>query len=402
MNSKFLPFFSISLLHEYFLSRSCLDFELAPADDCMTAFRKGGILGKTLGNRYQTLIQANGEQQPFCDTPAEKVYRQLWGKTVFRFYLRLKQPLFVNYTNLDPAYGGRQKFYFSNLSGNKDRDTLALPASVIPFTADTGYIPGNLAKDAKTGTVWEALKKYTGKKKAELSDPHLWAPKEAAAYASAQDLLEYTGGTLLFRLSAPATKAEISILGFNFDPAKPAFDQPLTTGVMEFETPQTDIPVSFEKLPPGKYLVQVNKDTKPVYYDPAAASGAVAGVVEIYNHLPGSNDYALLTDDEQIRPVNYQILFPARRVLWKYIRKDGKADSITDLGASSYQFTLKGNEFISSVPIPLSEGPLKTLKLLFNTADYQLFPLPNPGVERLKKCEQDEFDYFCSEINLSY
>jgi len=48
----------------------------------------------------------------------------------------------------------------------------------------------------------------------------------------------------------------------------------------------------------------------------------------------------------------------------------------------------------------LSESVLKTLTLEFNTTDFKLSPLPNPSPERFSKCNQNDYDYLCSEIYL--
>ena len=110
----------------------------------------------------------------------------------------------------------------------------------------------------------------------------------------------------------------------------------------------------------------------------------------------------MLTDEEKLKNITYNIQFSNRRVLWKYIRKDGKAKSITDTGETGYVFKLNGEEFISGNPIPLSEGVLKTLKLEFNSKDFNIHPLPNPGTDHLGKFHQNDYDYLCSEAYLNY
>jgi hypothetical protein len=125
-------------------------------------------------------------------------------------------------------------------------------------------------------------------------------------------------------------------------------------------------------------------------------------VIEIFSHLPGDDDYSLLTADEKLKNPRYQLHFPNRRVLWKYIRKDGKAESITDTGETGFAFNLSGNDFVSAFPIALSENVIKTLRLDFNTKDFRIFPLPNPQVKRLATHNQHDYDYFCSEVYLNY
>ena len=460
MNSQYNILFSIVLQHEYFQNRRCTDFEISPSADCLVQLKRMNIQWRFFENRYYAFIEENSRHEPVLNTASAKYFRKDWGKTALRFYLKLKNPLFLNYTNIDRAYGNQKKFYFSNGAKNQDNGILYLSAPVPPFTNDKQYVPGNLAKDSRTGIVYEALKKYTGKKKAELTDPALWAPKSLLnlgypvadykagrpyspgdvikspsgdlfeairkhaggnekdldnaslwssrgkgqlQYATSQDLVTCCNSKFVFLLSEPVKKADVSVFGYNYQATTPAYDVPVRENhATVFSTPVGSIPVNLSGLQPGRYDIKVNKETIPIYYDPAVDFSTTLGVIDIFNHLPGTDEYAFLTDEEQIRSATYQIFFPARRVLWKYIRKDGKADSITDTGDTGYAFTLKGDEFISSIPLPLSESPLKTLRLDFNTADFRLFPLPNPSIERLRKCTQDEYDYLCSEINLNY
>jgi hypothetical protein len=172
--------------------------------------------------------------------------------------------------------------------------------------------------------------------------------------------------------------------------------------VRNFREPATNIAVSLSSLSRGKYEITINKEKRRVYYDPILSRGDILGVIEIFNHLRGTDSYALLDEDEKIKSIVYRIQFANRRVLWRYKPKDGKAESITDTGETGYVFNLVGSFFTSSTPIPLSENVLKTLRLDFNTKDFGLFPLPNPGIQRLGKYTQNDFDYLCSEVYLNY
>jgi hypothetical protein len=459
MKSNFSIFFSVEILHEYFLDHQCKDFEIVPSADTIALFNKAKILHRNTENRLTALIQENGAYEPFFNNGTTKNYRSDFGKSVFRFYLKIKNPLFFNYTNIPFDFNGQKKFYFSNLSPNNTSGFLFLSAPVALFSVGKQYVPGNLVRDSGSGKVFEALKKLTGVKESELSDPGLWSPKgisneavtdftpgryynagdlvqkpktdnifEAAQktaagslkelddpslwiprgqgqlqYAGADDAVEYSGGKYHFNLAQPAKKADISIFDFNYDTVSPAYDVRVNEKESKtFSDPVSVIPLDFTSLRPGKYLVKINDESRAVYYDPQMNTGNVFGVIEIFNFLPGSGDYALLTEDEKIKKTKYEILFAARKVLWKYVRKDGRAKTITDTGATSYQFQLQGDSFVSSLPIPLSENVLKTLTLEFSSSDFKLSPLPNPSPDRFSKCNQNDYDYLCSEMKLNY
>jgi len=461
MNFNYNIFFTIELLHEYFLNRKCNDLEIKPAKDCMEISRRINIQWRNNENQLMAFIKENDVHEPFINTPPEKLFRKYYDKTVFRFYIKLKDPLFLNYTNIDPSYGSRKKFYFSNIAKNKDNGMLYLTTPVKDHSIGTTYFPGTLVRDPVNGNVFESIKKHISKKKTQLSDTQFWVPKgllhlskpvddysigktylagdfvrkpdtdnvyetirkhtsKSVAdlddqslwisrgqgqlqYPTDNDIVDYCNGNYVFKVSSPVAKADIAILGFNYNAASPAYEVPVgESEARNFEKPATEVNVNLSSLGPGKYKIKINEETKMVYYDSALKMGDIFGVVEIFNHLPGTDDYALLTADEKIRSIKYQVQFPNRRVLWKYIRKDGKARSITDMGDTGYIFKLNGEEFVSATPIPLSESALKTLKLEFNTKDFSLHPLPNPSVQRLKKFTQNEFDYFCSEVYLNY
>jgi len=462
MNLSYSIFFSIELLHEYFASMKCNDLEILPAEDCRNISKRMNIQWRTTENLIQALIRENDNQEPFINAPQNKVYRKYYSNTVFRFYVKLKNTDFLNYTNIDlTSYSSKKKLYFSNLVKNKEGGKLYLSMPVKEYAIGKAYVPGKLVKDPVSGHVFETIKKHTLRKKTQLTDPLLWAPKGLLhlpkgvedhttgrtyspgdlarkpateevyesnrkhtstsevelgdeslwlsraqgilQYPTGNDMLEFTSGSYAFSVTDPVTKAEISVFEFNYNAENPAYDQQV--GVSEnrqFETPASQVMVNLSTLGAGKYLIKVNKETKTVYHDPLLNAGNIIGIIEIFNHLPGANDYALLTDDEKIKYVQYVIQFPNRRVLWKYIRKDGKAQSITDIGDTGYGFNLEGDDFVSTTPIPLSESVCKTLKLEFNTKDYRLFPLPNPPVQRLGRYTQHDYDYFCSEVYLNY
>ncbi|RDC62669.1 hypothetical protein [Adhaeribacter pallidiroseus] len=457
MVRQYSPFFSITLSHEYFLNRQCPDLHIWPTADCQVLFRRLNIQGRQTENHFQTFISVNDNQEPFMNARQKKFYRADYGQQVFRFYVTLKDPFFLNYTNIQPT--PRKLFYFSNLANNAENNFLYLTAPVEEYTVNKLYPPGSLVREARTGQVYEANTKHIGKKKTDLTDPALWAPKglqhgaapvaewsqgktyqsgelvtqgeqvwEATQkqgltsekqlndpalwinrgqgqlqYPTVQDQVAYSNGSYALRFPEPVKKAVISILGFNYHPEAPAYDTLVSPAeTRTFDQPVDQVTLNLTHLKPGKYQIKVNQEISWVYYDPAVSTGKILGVIEIFNHLPDKNPYALLTDAEKIKKTKFCIWFPTRRVLWKYIRKDTRAQTITDVGSTAYQFKLNGDQFISTVPIPLSESVLKTLKLEFSTADFKVSPLPNPPVQRFGKCHQNDYDYLCSEVYLNY
>lgn len=449
------------MLHEYFQNQQCNVLQLLPTADCLALSKNLNIQWRSVENRLTGMIKESGENEPFVNGPSQKWFRKYYGDKVFRFYIKLKDPSFLNYTNVDLASAeARKVFYFNNLSKNRVGGKSYLSAPIKEYSLNKTYLPGNLVRDAASGNIFEAIKKHILKKKTSLTDQSLWIQKgllhlakpvedhaagkaynegdfvrkagtdsvfEATKrhtsvddadlnnnslwlardqgllqYPTENDALDLTAGSYQFAMPSAIKKAEITISAFNYDPANPAYDKPILTVTRNFEKDASQVGIDFSGLKPGKYQVAVNKETRFVYFDPFVSPANTFGVIEIFNHLPGLDDYALLTDEEKLKSARYTIHFPFRRVLWKYVRKDGKAQTITDVGETGYVFNLDGDNFISAIPLPLSEAVCKTLKLEFNTKDFRMFPLPNPQVNRLGRYNQNDFDYFCSEVYLNY
>ncbi|MBV4360531.1 hypothetical protein [Pinibacter aurantiacus] len=459
MTLNYTVLFNIELLHEYFFDRKCNVLSIIPSQDCKTLATSMRLLFRSINNTFITFIQQNESGEPFLNTDKIKMFRSSYGNKVLRFYLKVNDPAFFNYTNLPTLAAANSKLYFSNLSENLQNQILYLSAPVAAYDATKTYMPGDLAMDAATGNIYEAVRKNNPAKKTKLTDNTIWALKglstfdsienyapgktymtgefvrqsnsdnifEAAKrntgktakdlsdasvwiprgkgqlqYAAGNDVISCSNGAYFFQLPAAVKKADVSILAFNFDTKKPAFDVVIKKETRKFDSAVTQVSIDLSTLDPGKYVIKVNDETSTVYYDPTLDGNGILGIIEIYNHLLAKDEFSLLDDNEKIKHAKYSLVFPNRRVLWKYVRKDGRAKSITDTGETGYSFTLDGEEFVSATPIPLSEDALKTLKLEFSSKDFSISPLPNPSVLRLSRHTQDDFDYLCSETYLNY
>src|SRR4030095_14126593 len=98
MKSNFSIFFKVEILHEYFLNHQCKDFEIVPSADSIALFNRAKILYRNTENKLTAIIEENEAGEPFFNKGSIKNYRTDFGKSVFRFYLKIKNPLFYNYT----------------------------------------------------------------------------------------------------------------------------------------------------------------------------------------------------------------------------------------------------------------------------------------------------------------
>lgn len=406
MDTSYHILFTVEFLHEYFIDNKNRKAEVFPAKDSQLLFDNIDILYRNIDNKLVVLVRENDMQEPFINKPPNKWYRQSYSQSVFRFYLRLKDDDFFNYTHAPKK--NNEIIYFSNLADNK----IITPPSgdaVFYLSRRIGnqligheYIPGDFVMEPSSDKTFEALKKHTSTSTAELSDPTLWQPRQLLQFVTKDDLMTYAGDYFVFTLSSAVRQATTKIFGFNFDSDTPDFSVLVETISQAFSTPVDQIKIDLHTLSPGRYKLEVEGESRVVYYDPYLAENNACGVIDIFNHLPAVSDYSFLDTDESIITKDYIIQFAARSVLWKYIRKDNKAQSITDTGGTNYVFNLSGNEFVSAIPIPLSEAPLNTLRLNLSTSDFDLYPLPNPPAKRLKAHHQDGYDYSSSEIFLNY
>ncbi|WP_162915466.1 hypothetical protein [Paraflavitalea soli] len=409
INQQHAPFFTVSFLHDYFTSKKCGDVEVVPATDCLALFKGLNLQWRNTASEFRTWILINELGGPFINNPLatppdDKVYRKYYEQSIFRLYLKSRNNLFSNYTNISPVNG--KKYYFSNVANNKRGSVLFASKAIADHANATNYVPGTMVMKPGTDNVFEAITKHTSVAVADLNDTSKWEPLSAAAYPTANDQVECsTSGQYTLALPAPVPRAEIAIYAFDFNPVTPGFT--IAVGEKEIQyfnvgEEQSAIPVKLSHLKPGRYKITVNATSREVYYDPALQDESILGIMEIFNHLPAANTYAFLNAAEIIQPKQYTIQFPARRVLWKYTRKDARALSLTDTGGTAYAFSLLSNDFVSQKPIPLAEAAVTTLVLTFNPPDFKLTAVPNPPFNRLGKYTQAGYDYLCSEMFLNY
>lgn len=408
INLKHAPFFRLSFLHDYFTTKKCGDVEVVPSSDCLALFKGLNVQWRNTSNEFRTWILVNEAGGPFINNPLatppdDKVYRKYYEQSIFRLYLRSRNNSFSNYTNISPVNG--KKYYFSNLAANERNGVLFASKAVADHANATNYIPGALVMKPGSNNVFEAITKHTSVAVTDLVDVNLWTALGAAAYPTANDQVECSSGLYSFTLPAPVSRAEIAIYAFDFILPTPGFTVPIGEKEIQYFNAgeeQSVIPIKLSHLKPGRYKITVNAISKEIYYDPALQDESILGIMEIFNHLPATNNYAFLNAGEVIQPKQYSIQFPARRVLWKYTRKDARALSITDTGVTAYAFSLLTNDFVSQKPIPLTEAAVTTLVLTFNPPDYKLTAVPNPPFNRLGKYNQAGYDYLCSEMYLNY
>lgn len=401
MDINYEIFFSIELLHEYFTSGITTDLVFVPSEDCLHLFNRMDVQWRQLDNRMVGFIRVNDLNEPYTNI-SSKNFRASFGQKVFRIYLVSKNSSFLNFTNL-PTPVPANILYFSNLSANPVAGKNQLTRKLNDFAAAQPYLPGNLVLKPATLEVFESLTGYTSGTVADLGDPTRWATKGINAYPGPLDQIESTSGVYLFPLPAGTLSVVVQIFGFNYSTAIPDYDQLLAgPTTVYFDKPPDSYSVPLDGLPAGKYKVQVNATTKMIYYDPQVSASGAFAVIELFNHLPDTDGYAMLSPVETVRGESYTLQFANRRVLWKFVRRDATAITLSDTGATAYSFVLNTDAFVSAIPIPLQETGISSLKLAFTPGHFDLAPLPSPSPARLVGFTQGGTNYLCAEMYLNY
>ena len=103
---RYQTYFNLELFHSYYQDYICPDFTIEPTAACQRMLRGHRLVIKPNVNGVQVLVPLDASQQPVISlAPSE----------IFTFLLKLNNPTFVSFTQLDPLYRTSQSLYvFSN------------------------------------------------------------------------------------------------------------------------------------------------------------------------------------------------------------------------------------------------------------------------------------------------
>ena len=400
--------FSIELLHDFYSSGLCKDFEWEPAPDCLRLLQNYKLLLKDTGHTLLVLAKTEGDKPviPLADDIR------------WRFYLRLKTGNFYTYTNWNERITGNRKFWATNLSGNENnhngQQDLLLTVPLAAYNNTAAYSRGQMVTAA--GTIYESIlvNEPDGGNNKPLNDAAFWINTGSGRqFATAQDVLSSTGS--LFRVMLTAASTTVTTTFRRFDPATNNFTiKAKEDSIQHFgEQPVEQVSIDTAGLPPGRYQLTVNDIPYIVYIDPQLAGGNYWGVAEIHHHSALSSAFKVLDQNGVMRSPRYKVRFRNRSTLWKYILRSGNGDNrlIEDKDdPPAFVFEAPAGDmqaFISTRPIPVTEQPRTSFQLvkpLDNNNRKILLPvLPNPRLDVLREATRTTNGpkYFASEIYLN-
>jgi hypothetical protein len=399
----------IELLSDYFTDEKSRHLQIVPTAACARLLQSQNILYRQLSNKFILMAKVDSSGKPFTAIdPA----------AIFRFYLKIEDYPFLQYTSLpfDPA--SDRRYYFSNLNNNvaNGKKYISGPFDVV-YNNTLTYNPGDrVLNNLADKEMFEAVRKSSNANQHALNENQFWFKRTTAAtpkqYVNATDLLTMTGRAFNFRIAAPATTAGVSVFGFNT--TTNAFDLPAQPPVsLKFEEGVQDIPVDLSKLPSARYKVVVSyngtDESRIVYSDEMVFENGVLGIIDIHNSLPAASGYAFLDNTGKIKEspeVMYTLRFASRIAFWRYV---ARTDSVKDVKekTSTHSFAPDGPlKFRSANPLLFSEKPFNILidyKKDNGSPNIEIEGMKNGSYQNLRQIElapEEKFD--CSEIYLNY
>lgn len=417
MNSGYKILFSIELLHTYYGDGKCRDLALVPSADTRKLLQNHQMLFKMQQNELWVLIKTGADGKPFIPVAPD----QKWV-----FYLQLLQPQLMTVTNLDADAFKDNRFYFSNISGNKTGATLHLTQPIPNYSPLVHYLPGMFAKGA-ADVVYECIKENPAGAGVShnTNEEAYWMHRGTQPFVSQLDMIPLGASIMRLPVNSAASFA-VKAFGLNkadnqtYNIEMPIRrDNPLS--VADTKTPGVqEVQADFSALPPGRYEVQINGQPKNTYIDDGATASGCFGVVEIFNHLTGSHPFALLDADGTVQDkavggeaswLRYTIRFASRLAYYKYISLHRGVQNITDgRPVGERQFSFAANPvpppppapppnttlFISNKPVPLQQKlDIFNLSMpaVFGTGTLKA-PSPNPLLPGV--LNRFGRDYFCT------
>lgn len=350
---QYAVLFEIVLLHDY-SSTGCLDrYQIMPTPECRKLMRQYRLLSKMVDNRFVVLIEMeNGVPK----TALDKNLR-------FTFSLHIPDPYFCNYTNIDLLSYRKKVLYFSNSTAHS---STGLPKN--PLTQ-----PIEAYKSGKNIRIGDIISHNDALYEAAVESPHKapqsdskeWISYEKnriAAYCTIKDLIPLISPTTLLQ-------------------EYPDFEGTLNNQVDAAICPTKATSQNIYSLN-GLYNCKIGKHTSLMYISSLMAQEPPLGIIEIFHNTQLPAGQQLIDADQKLLSPSYSIAFKNRSTWWRYILRGKNAEKIYDKD-DKYRFVkISDKEFVSEMPIPLCQNPIRSLALTLNGIGT-VNTLPNPTTQQI-------------------
>lgn len=321
----------IQVLHDFYTSLIASDFTWIPEQNTRRVLNSLGLKTKAKSSGIRIFAEV--------DASDKLVKEQQTTSVKLVLFMRLDNPLFVNFSDLPFDLDHSKIFYFSNKSSNKrevfdmGRDSLLLNQGDHVTAFDLMKVVGKVYSFVLPGD--------DGAKTANLVSLD-------------------SGDTLISREEASVDNR----YNFNFQ---------------------------LDGLKAGRYKLEIDGLEKDrFYYADEFSLNRYFAVVEIFSDT--DSDYAYFNPSDEITSKNYSIAFNRRSTFWRYKVVNRNSLDLSDPQireeATPWDFTMAGgNVFTSNTPMPLKEAPITGIALKGdknNNASVLIENLPNPDPGLIK------------------
>ena len=393
---KYNLLFSVELLHQYFRNQSCPDFTMIPSGTTCRILAGYKMITKQFGNRFFTGVELD-KSGNLPVVPEEGLN--------FTFFLKLKNPRFLNYTNLPVAPANGMLYYYSNRNNNTFGGS-DLTGNINSYNNTVSYKPGSIVI-ASSGEVFQAWRTCNAVDPLVDSYSDYWIKVGSTPFVSENDAVRWLPSIFQYTFPAPQSSVTILVKGYKSDTRM--FTKIVLSKTIAFPSPVNSFNLDLTALSPGKYMLKIDGGNEvPVYLNDELSGQNVFGVVDLYCESSLPTEYKMLNLSNQLLSPVYRILFLNRALVWKYVLQHSSGATMLD-DAGVYQFVTNPagtvKTIVSETPIPISEAPIKTFRLTVDTSEYT--SIPNASADRFSLYkfhpgQPDEETLTCSEIKLNY
>lgn len=379
MRAQYAVWMRIDALCEYFMNGEAKGIAFTPS-----AATKRKLQAAGLGYRQwqQSLVIFSETQPNEPGLPKQPIVPPDPGLRL-TFFVEVEDPAFLTFSNVDLDGLRAARFYLSNLASNTQTTAgealLHLSAPLADYSASASYQAGELV--AKSGRAFECLQPATGEDP-ETAASAFWVDKGEHQFVSNQDLLEVRPRCSRFEVATPSNAFDIRVFGL--DTGSGNYDLPLLSDTLSLphDESKSDVLVDLAALEPARYRVQINGQSFHAYFDDEAKQRGALGVIDLFHHLPDTDDYSPLDATGALREVRYKLAFANRRGLWRYHTPLHKVNEIVPVGggggASTFVAGPSNDYFQSNRPLALSESPTQNAFELVVEGNNRPAPHPDP------------------------
>ncbi|KOH45702.1 hypothetical protein [Sunxiuqinia dokdonensis] len=321
----------LNVWNDYYQALQSSDFQFIPEKATQRTLRNMGLKLKELAGGFR-LFSAVDETGKLQRDPVSVPFKLV-------VFMRLNNPLFINFSDLPFDLGASKAYYFSNQANNKREvfgtgsDSLLLNQNEVTTAADQIKTSGKVYSYTHPGDA--------GIKTAELVSVD-------------------TDETVASQELAPVDEH------YNFQ-------------------------FILEGLSAGRYKLMLDGgELDRFYYAGELAVASYFGVVELFSHVDVG--YKWFTNAGLVSSKTYCLAFKRRETLWRYKVINRNGLEMPNPGVretdTPWEFTHSGDHvFVSNIPMPLKEAPITGIALRSNQVDAAsvlINDLPNPGPELIK------------------